>query len=59
MGSEMNFDINPLIIFSSFKPNHLINYLKNQSGLKAAILSPSVVSVFVLIIEERKREKES
>lgn len=54
MGSEMNFDINPLILFSSSKPNPLINYLKNLSGLKAAILSPSAVSIFVLIIEEKK-----
>lgn len=54
MGSEMNSDINPLILFSSFKLNHLMNYLKNLSGLKAAILSPSVVSIFVLIIEEEK-----
>lgn len=54
MGSEMNFDINPLILFSPFKPNHLINYLENLSGLKAATLSPSVVSIFVLIIEEEK-----
>lgn len=57
MASEMNFDITPLILFSSYKPNHLIHYLENLSGGKTGCYSEPICRVYICFDYRRGKRK--